>query len=142
MKKLIILCLTLSIFCYGNEEEQRPTNLRKGRRRFYEIKAEINDPIEKKVFRNQENKDEVLKEGFKNADKRLTFIFLEEAEIIKLEKELGIKNDENNRFNGEEFKKIYEKYTLESNSLEKLKLENIKLNQHLNRLNIIEKELE
>lgn len=141
MGKIIVLYLIVITFVYGNNG-QETKNLKKGERRFYEIKSEINESIEQKVFKNQKNKNEATKEGFKTADERLDFLFLEEAELIKLEKELGITTNENNKFNGEEFKKIYEKFTLESNSLEKLKLENLKLNQYLNRLNTIEKDLE
>ena len=140
MEKLIFLYLILSSLSYGNEN-QKPENLKKGERRFYEIKSEINEPIEKKVFKNQKNKIETTKEGFKIANERLEFLLLEEAEIVKLEKQLGINLNEKNKFSGEEFKKIYEKFMQESNTLEKLKLENFKLNEQLKRLNVIEKEL-
>lgn len=141
MGNLIFLYLVLSIFSYGNNENQKPENLKKGERRFYEIKSEINDSIEKKIFKNQKNKNEAVKEGFKDANERLEFLLLEEAEIIKLEKEVGINTNANDKFSGEEFKNIYIKFVQESNILDKLKLENLKLNEQLNRLNAIEKEL-
>lgn len=141
MQRIILLYLILFVFSYGKTENQTSTDLKEGERRFYEIKSEINTPIEKKVFKNQNIKNEAAKEGFKNANERLEFLLLEEDEIIKLEKEVGITTSENNKFSGIEFKKIYEEFTTKSNELEKLKLENIKLNEQLNRLNMIEKEL-
>lgn len=142
MDKLILLYLILSVFIYSNEKTQELLDLKKREKNSLEMKPKIDEPIEKKVLRNQENKNETVNEGLRNANERLDFLLSKEAEIVELEKELGINISKNNKVNSDEFKKNYKKFIMESNKLEKLKLENIKLNQYLNRLNAIEKELE
>ena len=155
MKK-IILCFILITFLAngvtleevrksGSTKEEvtkiRLTNLNTGEKRFNEIRSEINEPIETRVFKNLKEKNKAIDEGFENSKKRLAFLLLEESEVKEWEKKLGIDSKEENRFNGVEFKKVYSQYASESNSVEKLQMENQKMYQYLERLNSIESEL-
>ncbi len=108
------------------------------------IRKNMNESLEEKVFRSDNTtKDRIEAAGkaFEIGKERITPLKMEEEEIIKLEKALGIEKDENRIFLSQEFDEIYNKFKTSNNKVELLLLENKKLNERLTRLDRMEQEL-
>lgn len=108
------------------------------------IRKNMNESLEEKVFRSDNTtKDRIEAAGkaFEIGKERITPLKMEEEEIIKLEKALGIEKDENRIFLSQEFDEIYNKFKTSNNKVELLLLENTKLNERLTRLDRMEQEL-
>ena len=109
-----------------------------------EIKRDMNESLEEKVFRsgnNPEARIEAAGAAFEIGKERIAFLKIEEEEIIKLEEALGIEANENRVFLGQKFDEVYDKFNSNNNEIELLLLENEKLKEYLIRLDKMEQKV-
>lgn len=86
---------------------------KKGKKIIEEIKRDMNESLEEKVFRsgnNPEARIEAAGAAFEIGKERIAFLKIEEEEIIKLEEALGIEANENRVFLGQKFDEVYDKF--------------------------------
>ena len=117
---------------------------KKGKKIIEEIKRDMNESLEEKVFRsgnNPEARIEAAGAAFEIGKERIAFLKIEEEEIIKLEEALGIEANENRVFLGQKFDEVYDKFNSNNNEIELLLLENEKLKEYLIRLDKMEQKV-
>ena len=140
MKKLILIYLSLSIFSYGNNGNQKLKDLKKGEKRYYKIRENLNESLELKVSRSKNNTKARIAaagEAFEIGEDRLYFIKNEEKEIKQFNKEIGI-NDSNNLFLGQKYDKIYKEFNKVKKEIGILEKENKKLREYDKKLREME----
>ena len=104
----------------------------------------MNESLEEKVFRSEntpEARIAAAETAFEIGKERMAFLKMEEEEIMKLEADLGIKNNDGNIFLSQEFDKVYEKFKSNNSNIDLLLLENKKLNEYLSRLDKMEQKV-
>ncbi len=117
---------------------------KKGKKIIEEIKRDMNESLEEKVFRsgnNPEARIEAAGAAFEIGKERIAFLKIEEEEIIKLEEALGIEANENRVFLGQKFDEVYDKFNSNNNEIELFLLENEKLKEYLIRLDKMEQKV-
>lgn len=117
---------------------------KKGKKIIEEIKRDMNESLEEKVFRSgnsPEARIEAAGAAFEIGKERIAFLKIEEEEIIKLEEALGIEANENRVFLGQKFDEVYDKFNSNNNEIELLLLENEKLKEYLIRLDKMEQKV-
>ena len=112
---------------------------KKGKKIIEEIKRDMNESLEEKVFRSGNNP--AAGAAFEIGKERIAFLKIEEEEIIKLEEALGIEANENRVFLGQKFDEVYDKFNSNNNEIELLLLENEKLKEYLIRLDKMEQKV-
>ena len=117
---------------------------KKGKKILEDIRRDMNESLEEKVFRSKDNPEEKAAAAitaFEIGEERMSFLKMEEEEIIKLEESLGIEADKNRVFLGQKFDEVYDKFNSNNNEIELLLLENEKLNEYLSRLDRMEQKV-
>ena len=117
---------------------------KEGKKVIEEIKRDMNESLEEKVFRSENNPEaRIVAAGaaFEISKERMDFLKMEEEEIMKLEEVLGMETDENRVFLSQKFDKVYDKFKTNNNEIEFLLVENEKLNEYLTRLDKIEQKI-
>ena len=117
---------------------------KKGKKILEDIRRDMNESLEEKVFRS-ENTPEVRMAAatgaFEIGKERMSFLKMEEEEIMKLEEVLGMESDENRVFLSQKFDEVYDEFNSNNNEIEVLLLENEKLNEYLSRLDKMEQKV-
>lgn len=117
---------------------------KEGKKVIEEIKRDMNESLEEKVFRSENNPEARIAAAgaaFEIGKERMDFLKMEEEEIMKLEEVLGMETDENRVFLSQKFDKVYDKFKTNNNEIEFLLVENEKLNEYLTRLDKIEQKI-
>ena len=126
------------------EAEKIKAEEKKGKKIIEDIRRDMNESLEEKVFRSKnipEARIAAAKAAFEIGKERMAFLKMEEEEIMKLEKALGMKTDEGRVFLSQKFDEVYDKFKTNNNEIELLLFENEKLNEYLRRLEQIEKNI-
>ena len=103
---------------------------KKGKKILEEIRRDMNESLEEKVFRSENNPEARMvaaEKAFEIGRERMAFLKAEEKEIMELEKSLGIEDANRDIFLGQKFDKVYDEFKANNNELEILLLENEKL---------------
>lgn len=109
-----------------------------------DIRRDMNESLEEKVFRSENNPEARIaaaETAFEIGKERMAFLKMEEEEIMKLEADLGIKNNDGNIFLSQEFDKVYNEFKSNNSNIDLLLLENKKLNEYLSRLDKMEQKV-
>ena len=117
---------------------------KKGKKILEEIRRDMNESLEEKVFRNENNPEARMvaaEKAFEIGRERMAFLKAEEKEIMELEKSLGIEDVNRDVFLGQKFDKVYDEFKANNNELEILLLENEKLKEYLSRLDRMEEKV-
>ena len=117
---------------------------KKGKKIFEEIRRDMNESLEEKVFRSENNPEARMvaaEKAFEIGRERMAFLKAEEKEIMELEKSLGIEDVNRDVFLGQKFDKVYDEFKANNNELEILLLENEKLKEYLSRLDRMEEKV-
>ena len=117
---------------------------KKGKKIFEEIRRDMNESLEEKVFRSENNPEARMvaaEKAFEIGRERMAFLKAEEKEIMELEKSLGIEDANRDVFLGQKFDKVYDEFKSNNNELEILLLENEKLKEYLSRLDRMEEKV-
>ena len=112
-----------------------------GKKIIKEIQRDINESLEEKVFRSDDNPETRIAAAiaaFEIGKKRMSFLKIEEKEIIELEKVLDMETDENRVFLSQKFDEVYDKFKANINETELLLSENEELKKYLDKLNKME----
>ncbi len=117
---------------------------KKGKKILEEIRRDMNESLEEKVFRSENNPEARMvaaEKAFEVGRERMAFLKAEEKEIMELEKSLGIEDVNRDVFLGQKFDKVYDEFKANNNELEILLLENEKLKEYLSRLDRMEEKV-
>ncbi|MHD0313207.1 hypothetical protein [Fusobacterium varium] len=117
---------------------------KKGKKILEEIRRDMNESLEEKVFRSENNPEARMvaaEKAFEIGRERMAFLKAEEKEIMELEKSLGIEDINRDVFLGQKFDKVYDEFKANNNELEILLLENEKLKEYLSRLDRMEEKV-
>ena len=117
---------------------------KKGKKILEEIRRDMNESLEEKVFRSENNPEARMvaaEKAFEIGRERMAFLKAEEKEIMELEKSLGIEDANRDVFLGQKFDKVYDEFKANNNELEILLLENEKLKEYLSRLDRMEEKV-
>lgn len=117
---------------------------KKGKKILEEIRRDMNESLEEKVFRSENNPEARMvaaEKAFEIGRERMAFLKAEEKEIMELEKSLGIEDANRDIFLGQKFDKVYDEFKANNNELEILLLENEKLKEYLSRLDRMEEKV-
>ena len=117
---------------------------KKGKKILEEIRRDMNESLEEKVFRSENNPEARMvaaEKVFEIGRERMAFLKAEEKEIMELEKSLGIEDVNRDVFLGQKFDKVYDEFKANNNELEILLLENEKLKEYLSRLDRMEEKV-
>ena len=117
---------------------------KKGKKILEEIRRDMNESLEEKVFRSENNPEARMvaaEKAFEIGRERMAFLKAEEKEIMELEKSLGIEYVNRDVFLGQKFDKVYDEFKANNNELEILLLENEKLKEYLSRLDRMEEKV-
>lgn len=117
---------------------------KKGKKILEDIRRDMNESLEEKVFRSENNPEARMvaaEKVFEIGRERMAFLKAEEKEIMELEKSLGIEGVNRDVFLGQKFDEVYDKFKTNNNEIELLLLENEKLNEYLSRLDRIEQKV-
>lgn len=117
---------------------------KKGKKILEEIRRDMNESLEEKVFRSENNPEARMvaaEKAFEVGRERMAFLKAEEKEIMELEKSLGIEDVNRDVFLGQKFDKVYDEFKSNNNELEILLLENEKLKEYLSRLDRMEEKV-
>ena len=117
---------------------------KKGKKILEEIRRDMNESLEEKVFRSENNPEARMvaaENAFEIGRERMAFLKAEEKEIMELEKSLGIEDINRDVFLGQKFDKVYDEFKANNNELEILLLENEKLKEYLSRLDRMEEKV-
>ena len=117
---------------------------KKGKKILEEIRRDMNESLEEKVFRSENNPEARMvaaEKAFEIGRERMAFLKAEEKEIMELEKSLGIEDVNRDAFLGQKFDKVYDAFKANNNELEILLLENEKLKEYLSRLDRMEEKV-
>ncbi|WP_279120032.1 hypothetical protein [Fusobacterium varium] len=117
---------------------------KKGKKILEDIRRDMNESLEEKVFRSENNPEARMvaaEKAFEIGRERMAFLKAEEKEIMELEKSLGIEGVNRDVFLGQKFDEVYDKFKTNNNEIELLLLENEKLNEYLSRLDRIEQKV-
>lgn len=117
---------------------------KKGKKILEEIRRDMNESLEEKVFRSENNPEARMvaaEKAFEIGRERMAFLKAEEKEIMELEKSLGIEDVNRDVFLGQKFDKVYDEFKSNNNELEILLLENEKLKEYLSRLDRMEEKV-
>ena len=117
---------------------------KKGKKILEEIRRDMNESLEEKVFRSENNPEArmvAVEKAFEIGRERMAFLKAEEKEIMELEKSLGIEDVNRDVFLGQKFDKVYDEFKANNNELEILLLENEKLKEYLSRLDRMEEKV-
>ena len=117
---------------------------KKGKKILEEIRRDMNESLEEKVFRSENNPEARMvaaEKAFEIGRERMAFLKAEEKEIMELEKSLGIEDANRDVFLGQKFDKVYDEFKSNNNELEILLLENEKLKEYLSRLDRMEEKV-
>ena len=117
---------------------------KKGKKILEEIRRDMNESLEEKVFRSENNPEARMvaaENAFEIGRERMAFLKAEEKEIMELEKSLGIEDVNRDVFLGQKFDKVYDEFKANNNELEILLLENEKLKEYLSRLDRMEEKV-
>ena len=117
---------------------------KKGKKILEEIRRDMNESLEEKVFRSENNPEARMvaaEKAFEIGRERMAFLKAEEKEIMELEKSLGIEEVNRDVFLGQKFDKVYDEFKANNNELEILLLENEKLKEYLSRLDRMEEKV-
>ena len=117
---------------------------KKGKKILEEIRRDMNESLEEKVFRSENNPEARMvaaEKAFEVGRERMAFLKAEEKEIMELEKSLGIEDANRDVFLGQKFDKVYDEFKSNNNELEILLLENEKLKEYLSRLDRMEEKV-
>ena len=117
---------------------------KKGKKILEEIRRDMNESLEEKVFRSENNPEARMvaaEKAFEIGRERMAFLKAEEKEIMELEKSLGIEDVNRDVFLGQKFDKVYVEFKANNNELEILLLENEKLKEYLSRLDRMEEKV-
>lgn len=120
------------------------TEEKKGKKILEEIRRDMNESLEEKVFRSENNPEARMvaaEKAFEIGRERMAFLKAEEKEIMELEKSLGIEDANRDVFLGQKFDKVYDEFKANNNELEILLLENEKLKEYLSRLDRMEEKV-
>lgn len=120
------------------------TEEKKGKKILEEIRRDMNESLEEKVFRSENNPEARMvaaEKAFEIGRERMAFLKAEEKEIMELEKSLGIEDANRDVFLGQKFDKVYDEFKSNNNELEILLLENEKLKEYLSRLDRMEEKV-
>ena len=120
------------------------TEEKKGKKILEEIRRDMNESLEEKVFRSENNPEARMvaaEKAFEIGRERMAFLKAEEKEIMELEKSLGIEDVNRDVFLGRKFDKVYDEFKANNNELEILLLENEKLKEYLSRLDRMEEKV-
>ena len=120
------------------------TEEKKGKKILEEIRRDMNESLEEKVFRSENNPEARMvaaEKVFEIGRERMAFLKAEEKEIMELEKSLGIEGVNRDVFLGQKFDEVYDKFKTNNNEIELLLLENEKLNEYLSRLDKMEQKV-
>ena len=110
---------------------------KKGKKILKNIRRDINESLEEKVFRSEntpEARINAIGAAFKIGKDRMTFLNIEEEEIMKFEANLGVERNNKNVLLGQKFDKVHDKFKTNKNDIEILLVENEKLREYLSRL--------
>ena len=117
---------------------------KKGKKILEDIRRDMNESLEEKVFRSENNPEARMvaaEKAFEIGRERMAFLKAEEKEIMELEKSLGIEDVNRDVFLGQKFDKVYDEFKSNNNELEILLLENEKLKEYLSRLDRMEEKV-
>ena len=117
---------------------------KKGKKILEDIRRDMNESLEEKVFRSENNPEARMvaaEKVFEIGRERMAFLKAEEKEIMELEKSLGIEGVNRDVFLGQKFDEVYDKFKTNNNEIELLLLENEKLNEYLSRLDKMEQKV-
>ena len=117
---------------------------KRGKKILEEIRRDMNESLEEKVFRSENNLEARMvaaEKAFEIGRERMAFLKAEEKEIMELEKSLGIEDANRDVFLGQKFDKVYDEFKSNNNELEILLLENEKLKEYLSRLDRMEEKV-
>lgn len=117
---------------------------KRGKKILEEIRRDMNESLEEKVFRSENNPEARMvaaEKAFEIGRERMAFLKAEEKEIMELEKSLGIEDANRDVFLGQKFDKVYDEFKSNNNELEILLLENEKLKEYLSRLDRMEEKV-
>lgn len=117
---------------------------KKGKKILEEIRRDMDESLEEKVFRSENNPEARMvaaEKAFEIGRERMAFLKAEEKEIMELEKSLGIEDVNRDVFLGQKFDKVYDEFKSNNNELEILLLENEKLKEYLSRLDRMEEKV-
>ena len=117
---------------------------KKGKKILEDIRRDMNESLEEKVFRSENNPEARMvaaEKVFEIGRERMAFLKAEEKEIMELEKSLGIEDVNRDVFLGQKFDKVYDEFKSNNNELEILLLENEKLKEYLSRLDRMEEKV-
>ena len=120
------------------------TEEKKGKKIIEDIRRDMNESLEEKVFRSNNNPEARIAAAgaaFEIGKERMAFLKMEEEEIIKLEEVLGMEPNENRVFLSQKFDEVYDEFNSNNNEIELLLLENEKLNEYLSRLDRMEQKV-
>jgi hypothetical protein len=112
---------------------------KKGKKILEEIRRDMNESLEEKVFRSENNPEARMvaaENAFEIGRERMAFLKAEEKEIMELEKDAN-----RDVFLGQKFDKVYDEFKSNNNELEILLLENEKLKEYLSRLDRMEEKV-
>ena len=158
MKFIFLFCLTTALYSQRisekegmgilkqirKEAEKIKVEEKKGKKIIEDIRRDINESLEEKVFRSDNNPEARIAAAgvaFKIGKERMAFLKMEEEEIVKLEEVLGMEPDENRVFLSQKFDEAYDQFNSNNNEIELLLLENEKLNEYLTRLDRMEQKV-
>ncbi len=117
---------------------------KKGKKVLEDIRKDMNESLEEKVFRSKNNSAERITaatKAFEVGKERMSFLKIEEEEIKELEKVLGVEAEENRVFLSQKFDEIYEEFNLKNDEAQNLSSENKKLNEYLSKLDTMEQKV-
>ncbi|BBA53269.1 hypothetical protein FV113G1_P10700 (plasmid) [Fusobacterium varium] len=149
MKKILSIFLLFLCFTFIhsseklNEDKVKLENIEKGKKIIKEIKKELNESLEEKVFRESNSKySKVLAadRAFEIGKERLFFIENEEKEILDISKFLNLEID-NKSFLSLQFNEVHNQFNIQKKQIEHLIEENEKLYKYLKQLEEMEKKL-
>ncbi|MGL4687384.1 MAG: hypothetical protein ACRCVS_01710 [Fusobacteriaceae bacterium] len=126
------------------EKKAKEVALKKQKERVKAIRRDMNESLEEKVFRSENTpvaRKEAIATAFKVGKERMYFLKLEEEEINKFEKELGIEKAEDKNFLNEKFDEIHAKFESATTESEFVAFENEKLREYLSKLNKMEEQI-
>ncbi|MHD0319087.1 hypothetical protein [Fusobacterium sp. THCT1E2] len=113
---------------------------KKGKKILEDIRRDVNESLEEKVFRSENTPEARITAAgaFEIGKERMAFLKMEEEEIVRLEKILGMEPDENRVFLSQKFDEVYDQFNSNNNEIKLLLLENEKFNEYLSRLDKME----
>lgn len=142
MKKVLWVLLFLS--CLSTILLAQEISEKEGKKVIEDIRRDLNESLEEKVFRSKNTIETRTASGeaaFETGKERMSFLKMEEKEIMEFEEILGMEANENRVFLSQKFDEIHKEFNFNKNEIESISIENKKLNEYLSKLNNIEQKI-